>query len=164
MLFRSGSFSVKDAASGNILAHRETTDNIFSFTMPSQSLAVEATFKQEAEARPELTDPDAISLQEKIDALPAEEGFYAEYEQMDETELQGLWDETNDIGESYFNEFSAEQKEQVDPSKLYSTLLLLDGYQENDSSAIPDNDTVQDLQDRINDLPDVCDIDRKSVV
>ncbi len=153
-----GSFSVKDAASGNILAYRQTTDNIFSFTMPEQSLSVEATFKQEEDKRADLTDSDAIALQERIDALPEEEGFYESYEQMDETELQGLWDETNNIGESYFNEFSAEQKEQVDPSKLYSTLLLLDGYQENDSSAIPDNDTVQDLQDRINDLPDVCDI------
>ena len=153
-----GSFSIKDVSSGNILAHRETTDNIFSFTMPAQSLTAEATFKQEEDKRADLTDPDAISLQAKIDALPEEEGFYSEYEQMDETELQGLWDETNDIGESYFNEFSAEQKEQVDASKLYSTLLLLDGYQENDSTEIPDNDTVQDLQNRINNLPDVCDI------
>lgn len=152
------SFSIKDAANGNILAYRETTDNIFSFTMPSQSLTVEATFRQETEERPEITDPDAISLQEKIDALPEEEGFYTEYEQMDETELQGLWDETNDIGENYFNEFSDEQREQVDASKLYSTLLLLDGYQENDNTAVPDNDMVQDLQEKINTLPDVCDI------
>ena len=153
-----GSFSIKDVSSGNILAHRETTDNIFSFTMPAQSLSVEATFKQEEDKRADLTDSDAIALQERIDALPEEEGFYESYEQMDETELQGLWDETNDIGESYFNDFSAEQKEQVDPSKLYSTLLLLDGYQENDSTEIPDNDTVQDLQEKINALPNVCDI------
>lgn len=153
-----GSFSVKDAASGNILAHRETTDNIFSFTMPSQSLAVEATFKQEEDKRADLTDSEAIALQERIDALPEEEGFYAEYEQMDEETLAGLWQETNDAGELYFNQLSDEQKEQVDASKLYSTLLLLDGYQENDSTIIPDTDTVQDLQEKINALPDVCDI------
>ncbi len=153
-----GSFSVKDAASGNVLAYRETTDNIFSFTMPEQSLSVEATFKQEEDKRADLTDSDAIALQERIDALPEEEGFYESYEQMDETELQGLWDESNDIGESYFNDFSAEQKAQVDASKLYSILLLLDGYQENDSTEIPDNDTVQDLQEKINALPNVCDI------
>lgn len=153
-----GSFSVKDAVSGNVLAYRETTDNIFSFTMPEQSLSVEATFKQEEDKRADLTDSEAIALQERIDALPEEEGFYESYEQMDETELQGLWDETNDIGESYFNDFSAEQKAQVDASKLYSTLLLLDGYQENDSTEIPDNDAVQDLQEKINALPNVCDI------
>lgn len=154
-----GSFCIKDATNGNILAYKETTDNIFSFTMPSQSLTVEAVFKPDVVAdRAELTDPDAIALQEIIDALPEEEGFYSEYEQMGEETLAELWQETNDAGGLYFNTFSDEQREQVDASKLYSTLLLLDGYQENDSTAVPDNDTVQDLQDRINTLPDVCDI------
>ena len=152
-----GSFSIKDATSGDVLAYRETTDNIFSFTMPDQSLTVEATFRQEADERPELTDPDAISLQERIDALP-EEGFYELYEQMNETELQELWDETNNIGESYFNEFSDEQKAQVDASKLYSTLLLLNGYQESSGEVIPDSNEAEEIQNKINALANVQDI------
>lgn len=153
------SFSIKDSASGDILAHEETTDNIFSFTMPAQSLTVEAVFEPDVVVeRPELTDPDAISLQERIDALPEEKGFYEEYEQMDETELQGLWDETNDIGENYFNEFSDEQRVQVDASKLYSTLLLLDGYQEGSGEVIPDSNEAEEIQNKINTLANVQDI------
>ena len=95
-------FTIKSADTGDVMAHKETMDNIFSFTMPSQSLSIEATFRLE-DKRADLTDSEAIALQERIDALPEEEGFYESYEQMDETELQGLWDETNNIGESYFN-------------------------------------------------------------
>ncbi len=150
-------FTIKSADTGDVMAHKETMDNIFSFTMPSQSLSIEATFRLE-DKRADLTDSEAIALQERIDALPEEEGFYESYEQMDETELQGLWDETNNIGESYFNEFSNEQREQVDASKLYSTLLLLGGYQEGAGEVIPDSNEAEELQNKINALANVQDI------
>ena len=38
------SFTIKDANSGDVMAYKETMDNVFSFTMPSQSLTVEAQF------------------------------------------------------------------------------------------------------------------------
>lgn len=38
------SFTIKDANSGDVMAHKETMDNVFSFVMPNQSLTVEAVF------------------------------------------------------------------------------------------------------------------------
>lgn len=38
------SFAIKDSASGETMASKETMDNIFSFTMPSNSVTVEAVF------------------------------------------------------------------------------------------------------------------------
>lgn len=38
------SFTIKDSSSGDVMAHKETMDNVFSFVMPAKSLAVEAVF------------------------------------------------------------------------------------------------------------------------
>lgn len=38
------SFTIKSADTGDVMAHKETMDNVFSFTMPDRSLTVEATF------------------------------------------------------------------------------------------------------------------------
>ena len=38
------SFMIKDASTGDVMAKKETRDNIFSFTMPNKSLTVEAVF------------------------------------------------------------------------------------------------------------------------
>lgn len=60
--------------------------------------------------------------------------------------------------ERFINEFSNEQREQVDASKLYSTLLLLGGYQEGAGEVIPDSNEAEELQNKINALANVQDI------
>jgi hypothetical protein len=38
------SFSIKDTSTGNVLASKETSDNIFSFTMVGKNISIESTF------------------------------------------------------------------------------------------------------------------------
>lgn len=38
------SFTIKDSSSGDVMAYKETMDNVFSFVMPNKSLTIEAVF------------------------------------------------------------------------------------------------------------------------
>ena len=61
------SFTIKDSNSGDVMAHKETMDNVFSFTMPNQSLTVEAVFSSSStvEIVEELTNGGELDVESK---------------------------------------------------------------------------------------------------
>lgn len=67
------SFTIKDSSSGDVMAHKETMDNVFSFVMPSQSLTVEAVFSNSSTVEivpgEELTDGGELSIESKYHDL-----------------------------------------------------------------------------------------------
>ena len=63
------SFTIKDSSSGDVMAHKETMDNVFSFTMPEKSLTVEATFSNSSTVEivpgEELADGGELDIESK---------------------------------------------------------------------------------------------------
>lgn len=65
------SFTVKSADTGDVMAHKETMDNVFSFTMPDRSLTVEATFSNSStvEIVEKNADGGELSIESKYHDL-----------------------------------------------------------------------------------------------
>jgi len=65
------SFTIKDSSSGDVMAHKETMDNVFSFTMPDRSLTVEATFSDSStvEIVEKNADGGELSIESKYHDL-----------------------------------------------------------------------------------------------
>lgn len=59
------SFTIKSADTGEIMAHKETMDNVFSFTMPDKSLTVEAQFLNSSTV--EIVPGEELSDSGKLD-------------------------------------------------------------------------------------------------
>lgn len=79
------SFAVKDSSSGDIVAEKETSDNVFSFTMPGKNVSVEAVFTDKK--IPETTESvettenietkkDNIDKNNGDDEIPAESNLW----------------------------------------------------------------------------------------
>ena len=58
-------FTIKSADTGDVMAHKDTMDNVFSFTMPSQSLTVEAQFSNSSTV--EIVPGEELSGSGKLD-------------------------------------------------------------------------------------------------
>ena len=65
------SFTIKDSSSGDVMAHKETMDNVFSFVMPAKSLAVEAVFSNSStvEIVEKNADGGELSIESKYHDL-----------------------------------------------------------------------------------------------
>ena len=50
------SFMIKDASTGDVMASNETTDNVFSFSMPNNSVVVDALFSDSSESNETKND------------------------------------------------------------------------------------------------------------
>ena len=63
------SFTIKDSSSGDVMAHKETMDNVFSFVMPGKSLTVEAVFSNSSTVEivqgEELSDGEELDVESK---------------------------------------------------------------------------------------------------
>lgn len=204
--YQVSSFSIKNPTTGNLMAHEESTDNVFSFVMPGKSITVEATFnalndelentkeleddstkgldEDDSETkegsnideitnvidenengdiiykRIELVDDEAITLQNRIDRLPKAEEIYASvYSGEDDGYIEEVENEVDEISDIYFNEYSEEQRAQIDSSALFSSLLVVkagDGIIANNQTM--EEDELVELQDRIYNLNPVDEI------
>lgn len=177
------SLAVKDAETGREMAHEDTTDNVFSFTMPAKNITINAEFKEadgnddtEAEdgitdndiiaeneygqtvyRRPELTDDDAATLQDEIDQLPAPEELN-EYK-FDDEKLSLLEEEADGLADTYFNKLTDEQRAQVDASLLFSSLLTAKtDYFGDETEVDMTDDEIEAFQERIDNIKDIKDI------
>lgn len=149
------SLAIKDAGTGEELAHEDTTDNVFSFTMPAKNITVNAEFAEQAEdgssqddengedgadenniitendygetiyERIELTDDRTVSLQERINALPDMDSLYYSLCMEDEDSPE-ITAEIDEIKEIYFNQMTDHERAQINPAALFADLLILE--------------------------------------
>ncbi|MCM1219380.1 MAG: VaFE repeat-containing surface-anchored protein [Lachnospiraceae bacterium] len=199
--YQVSSFSIKNPTTGNLMAHEDTTNNVFSFVMPGKSVTVEAAFdaldnveseikeleldsdedKDDSEEDPvvdeetniideneygetiyrriELVDDKAISLQKRIYNIPAVTDIYADFYSGENNYAEELEIEVNEISDIYFNEISDVQRAQIDSAPLFAALLVLnagDGVISNDQTM--DEDSLSEIQDRINNLASVDEV------
>ena len=192
------SFSIFDSENGDILAQKETQDNVVSFTMPQTSVIVEASFvsgvsddgvsdnngtsandsdnggdsfhnefTSESDDKPtelpEENNPvaDKIkSLQGEIDSLPdAIDYWLDEVTEMGEQEFEELKEKVKVLKQAYFEQISDEQASEINPKKLYASLIMLSFYDiSEDETYIPGSDRAEELQNRLDDLGDVLEI------
>jgi hypothetical protein len=164
------SFSIKDTSTGNVLASKETSDNIFSFTMVGKNISIESTFvslvgddQAIVYELAELTDEDAIALQDRIDNLPdlVTVAGYIEDILAYEEEYANLQNEIDDIDTIYFDELTKEQRTQIDTSKFFAIKMMFVSYDAditNDRNIKISDDELLDIQAQIDALPNLEEI------
>lgn len=175
--YKISSFTIKNASTGKVMAHKDTEDNVFSFSMPGKSVTVEAVFAQKLSVsdgeenieetniiaenengdivyqRIELVDDEAADLQERINNLPIPDDLYADFFSGEDGKIAAIEEEADQISDIYFNIFSDEQRAQIDPSLLFSTLLILRASDNVTTyDLLLDDSELAVLQDRINAL------------
>lgn len=159
--YKVSSFTIKNANTGRVMAYMDTEDNVFSFSMPAKNVTVEAVFAQNYSIsdsdenveetniiaenangdivyrRIELVDDEAVDLQERINSLPIPDDLYFDFFSGEDEKIATVEEEADKIADIYFNIFTDEQRAQIDPSLLFSTLLIL---------RASDNVTTYDLE------------------
>lgn len=120
----------------------------------------ENDYGQTVYKRISLTDGDAILLQERIDLLPdAQELDSLFHTDGKEDDIGAISAEAEEISDIYFNEFSDNQRAQVDASSLFSTLLTTkSSYFVAEHGQTVGSGELAGLQDRIDGLKSVTDI------
>lgn len=179
------SLVLTDNETNKELAHEDTTDNVFSFTMPAKNITISAEFKEISDGgnndadmtednisdynviaendygqtiyrRIELTDDDAAALQNEIDQLPKPEDLY-EYLLEDEN-VSVLETEADRLADTYFNDLTDEQRAQVDTAPLFAALLTVKSeYHEADAVDMTDEE-IAEFQNEIDSIGNIKDI------
>lgn len=167
------SFVIKDA-DNNVLASKETTDNMFSFQMVDRNLTIESNFvssstnsnvkdtnenknEQLTYKKEELVDATAINVQNQIDNLPETMEITNNAQENIEivSSYVSLVENASDL---YFNELTDEQKAQVDSSKLFANkleLLQLQQYTSEEEKKSFSDEEVFQVREIINNLPEL---------